>query len=677
MDTDKIQGFFIHHIEKMILVGIIGGAGFLLYQGWQKPDFLAKHQPDRLGTDATEVKSDIDVNHNDAILPERQPTFNIVQQTRKLYTVVEPSAYKLEKTWEGLEQQSVVRRQDPVLAAPKSIVTSSVATVIAVRGSTSDDPTYALASLEPADPVEKIEKKTRAPRRSRRRGGMGDEMGMGMEEMMGMGDEMGMGMESMMGMEDMMGMEGMGEGAMGSGRMFNSKFDFGLRPTATTDKRKPEPKAALFIAGRAVVPHKQLYEAYEMAFADASQYDPRRDTPFYYNLEVQRADVTDKPLDQLDEEDWVKIWDRTLYTKLAAFNWSGFAPEIVPRDYRDDALTMWIPPVLLDDYRPYVKHPLVPMLPHEELKRLLDPEEDTEEVRDFSFDDAETGLVNPGERGTGLGGGAEMMDYDMDEMDMGEMEGGMGMGMMAMFTRGAIEKDPVDYKLIRFYDFAGFRNSPTFGRKYVYRIRYAVNDPNFPFSQTLQPKTSSLAPEVALRVEALQREAMEKNRRTFERWSEWSEPSDPVSLPDPEHYFVGPVTPPSVNVGKVGGRDVEFMRDLPTAKIVASQIDLKLGTRIPFQLDVTEGSVLSHKAESADVVDPITLQVKKLPDAEIISGTTIISLGGGAPLEITEELPEPSMMLLFDQDGTLTVTDSVDDLELYRIYSYADERGEE
>jgi hypothetical protein len=675
MDADKIKEFFVFHFEKMILVVVIGVSGFLIYKGMQLPDFTKTQQPERLSQQATQVKSDIDENHNDAIIPPRNPTFDILQQTKKLYTAVEPSAYKLPRTWEGKDQRSVVRRQDPTLLPPRALITTPVVTCIAVRGSTTDAAAYPLASLEDAEPLERVEApkpKQPKPRGRRNRGMMGEDMGM---------DDMSMMMEMQM-MEDMsMSMESEMGPSMSPGgtRKFDSKFDFGMRPQVTDDKRNPEPALGWFIAGAAVVPHKELYEAYELAFKDADQYDPRRDTPFYYNLEVQRADVTDKPVDKLVDADWVKIWDRTLYTRLAALKWSGFAPEIVPEDYRNEALTMWIPPVLLDDYSTFATHPLVPMMPQKEIKQLLDADNVTEEIQEFSLDDDSTALVNPGQRSAGLGMGMDS-SYDMAsmgmEMDM-EMDGMMmGMGM-AMFGRGAIETDPVDYKLIRFYDFAGFRNSPQFGRKYVYRLRYAVNDPNFPFLQTLQPKTSSLSPDVVQRVQNLMAKAIETGERSFQKWSDWSEPSEPSSLPTLEQYFAGPVNPGTINIWKVAGKDVEYTRDPPTAKILASQYDMKTGARIPFRLDVTEGSVLSHKAESADVVDPITLKVKKLPDAEIVSGTTVVDLDGGAPLTITEGLTTPGLMLLFDQSGQLRVTDDVDDQEFYRIYSYADERGEE
>ena len=668
MDADKIKDFFLNHFEKMILTLIILGSGYMIYAGSQKPNFLDTKVPDALKSDANAVKADVDLDHNDAILPERQPTFDIVRETARLDTSVDPLDYSLPKTWSGKSPNSIVRRLDPELLPPESLVVQSVVTSIAKRGSRTETDAYPLAALENADPVEKVEKPKKRERRSRGRGAGGEDM---MMEMMG-------GMEDMMMMEDMM--SEMGEGGLagsdGPNRKFNVELDMGMRPVATQDKANPEPAVGWFIAGSAVVPHRQLYEAYKQALQDADQYDPRRDTPFYYDLQVQRADVTDKSVDQLVEGDWADVWNRTLYTKLAASVWSGFAPEIVPADYRDEALTMWIPPVLLDDYRSIGYHPLIPRLSQSEIKREqgnLDEEENTNE---FSMED-DSELVAPGQRSNG-GMGEDMyggMGMDMG-MEMG-MEGGMMMGMgMAMMGRGGLEADPVDYKLIRFYDFAGFKNSPQFGRKYVYRVRYAVNDPNFPFAETLQPKVSSLAPDVAARVQTLMTDALKDGKRSFRRWSDWSEATQPVGLPTLEQYFAGPIERGSVSTWKVAGKDVEYARDAPKAKLVASQYDLKTGARIPMEIEATEGTVLSKKAEFADVVDPITLTVKKLPDAELISGTTIVDLDGGTPLSIAEELTAPGLMLLFDQSGQLTVADEVSDQQMFRTFTYADERGE-
>jgi hypothetical protein len=67
----------------------------------------------------------------------------------------------------------------------------------------------------------------------------------------------------------------------------------------------------------------------------------------------------------------------------------------------------------------------------------------------------------------------------------------------------------------------------------------------------------------------------------------------------------------------------------------------------------------------------------KMPEAELISGTTVVGLDGGKPLwKVADGLTQPGLMLLFDQTGKLKVTDEVSDQEFYRIYTYAEERGE-
>ncbi|MCP4888931.1 MAG: hypothetical protein P1U77_02100 [Rubripirellula sp.] len=683
MDTDKIKNFFINHIEKMILVVVIGVSVFLMYQGLQKPNFLDQHLPARLQQDATQVRGDIDINHNDEVLKDRNPTFDIVRETEKLYTAVEPSEYKLERTWEGKTLESIVRRQDPVMVAATSIELTPVTTAIAFRAQTnSAEPQYALYNLEDADELEKVEKKTRR-RRNRNRGGA--EMGLGFGGMEGeMGDMEG-GMDMEMEMDgDMFGGDMLGmEGDSGPKRTFNAEHDFGFRPSKTEDERLPEPRLGQFIVGTALVPHKELYANFELALADASEYTPARDTPYYYGFEVQRADVTDKPVDQLGDEDWVDIWTRLRYTTLAGKFWSGFAPETVHPEYRDDAFTMWLPPVLLDDYRTWAKHTKIPALSKQELQQLANQTDEVEDFGEFDVDAAlnDLELTGPGERSAAGGmdemmGGGMGMDMGMEMDEMGDMDGMMMGMMMGMSGRGA-EVDPVEHKMIRFYDFAGIKNGPVLGRKYVYRIRFSVVDPNFPFSEKQQPQVKNLAPEVATRIQEQMKKAADADSREelFERWSDWSEPSAITSLPTLEHYYVGPVERGPIATATVGGKQVEYSRGEPKAKLLASQYDPKTGARIPVELDVTAGTVLSKDMESADVVDPISLLVKKMPNASLVSGTTVVAIDGAKPLKITEDVQSPGVMLLFDQSGQLTVHDELEDQEMFRVYTYAEERG--
>ena len=150
MDADKIKNFFLNHCEKMILTLVILGSGYLIYAGSQKPNFLDTNQPEQLADRANTVKSDIDLNHNEAIIPDRQPTFDIVGRTAELDTAVDPLDYSLPKTWTGKSPNSIVRRLDPKLLPPESLVVQSVVTSIAIRGSRTETDAYALAALENA-----------------------------------------------------------------------------------------------------------------------------------------------------------------------------------------------------------------------------------------------------------------------------------------------------------------------------------------------------------------------------------------------------------------------------------------------------------------------------------------------------------------------------------------------
>ena len=473
MDTEKIQQFVIHHFEKMILVLIIAGSGYLVFQGLQLPNLLDVREPDRLSADATQVKADLDEDHNEAIIPERIPTFDIVKATRRIDEDVAASPYLPPKLWDNtIVGSKAIRRQDPTLAPPLELMVTPVVTTISVRGSTSDPEDYLLARLEDAGPVKRDEaKKTRRPRRPRRGRGMEDEMQDAMEDSME---------ESMM--EGMMMRGGEEMGSMSTAtRTFPDESNFGTRPGRSADRQYPKPAIGWFIAGTALLPHKEIYEAFQFALESADGYDARRrDTPIYYNLEVQRADVTTKPVDQLVDGDWVKIWDRTLYTKLAARRWAGFAPDIVHEEYRDPSLTLWFPPVLIDDYRPFSTHPKIPTKSQQEME-MIGKEVEFEEAPAFDFNDQGDSLRGP----TGLAAApAEMVEMRT------QMMGAMSIGT------GGIEETPVQYKLLRFYDFIGFPNSPEVGNLYVYRLRYSVNDPNFPGDPVMQPRPNILAPDV-------------------------------------------------------------------------------------------------------------------------------------------------------------------------------------
>lgn len=680
MDADKIKNFFLHHGEKLVVLLVIAASAWMVYGGLQMPDMRDEKQPDQLMAEAKQVRSSIDDDHNEAILPLRVPTFDIVAETLKKQAPVDPKPYSLPNLWTRQEIDSALRRGDPSLVAPLELRTSGHIESIAVLGNRNR-----VASLEDADELEKIEAPIKRAPKSRGRGrGRGmDEMGMGMDEM-GMGmDEMGMGMDEMgMGMDMGMGM-GM-EGSMmaaGGKRQLAPEYNFGWKPSSTSSAttKEPVPQNAWFIAGSALLPHKLIADSYREMLAEADDYLPLRDQPLYFNYEVQRAEVTNKTIDQLQDKDWVQIANRESDLKRAAFVWAGFAPELVHSDYRDVNITGYIPPVLISDYSSFAVHPMIP----KESKQDLEQKEFLDSQDEVEVDSAEnTTLAGPG-AGGGLGMGMDSgMDGDYGDMSMDmDMGAGMGMGMgMGMSPSMAmVEKNPVEYKIMRFYDFArgGDPKSPMPGRKYVYRVRYAVQDPNFPANPVQQPKSSTLQGDVYTRVQELMKQAVETKKRDFQRWSPWSAPSPPASLPGFNNYFAGPVEQPKLRSFDIAGRVVQYAKSPPTAKALSLNHNVQFSAPMPLWLDkITEGSALAAKGE-LEIIDPISLQVKKVPDAQALSGSTVIDLEGGRSLEIADKdaLVQPGMMLIYDEFGGLRVSSEVDDQERYRIYSFAKERG--
>jgi len=672
MDSNAIQKLFMQHVEKGVLVGIGAFALFLIYQGMGFPRFQdTEFQPTALAQKANQVKGSIDDPHNDevlALLPEAEPR-TYVERIQQLQKPIPFDEYP-HSPFEPRDIDISVKRQDVALLPPMDLQMSGMLSAMAVQAKLRT--TYLVRDLEDAPEPEEEEEKPRRRDRSRGRNarGTGDQMEMGMEMGMGM-DEGGMAMPGMGAME-----MGMGPGMSGSmTRRLNSKYNKGAEAPANAEvaataagaapQKRPlntVPESAYFIAGTAVVPHKALVEAFHATYEKTRDYRAVRDRPIYVGYEFQRADVTEKSVEQIVDGDWVDLttkpkynddWDRI--NQYALHWWNGYAPDIVPADYRDPKLTSLIPPLLIYDFTTFATHPKIPLKTMLEIeKESRDPLDQVQVVDIFNNE-------NDGDAAVGAEGGSGM--------PRGGMRNGGSVG---------VEKNPPEFKMIRFYDFYDprFTNPPLPGRRYVYRVRYKLEDPNFPKLPSQAPSLRSLAPEVFQRVVPKMKEAETTKKRDFVIRSPWSEPSPVTELPRPMRIYAGPIVAPAESKEvEIANRVIDYVRSPATAKAVATIWDWRHAVAVPAPFDVQSGTVMNATLD-AEVVDPLTMKIKTKPNSSVNSNAVVLDIVGGEPLKLEEEfgLTRPGMMLVFDpMGGGLKVMEEIDDKFDFSMYTFTDD----
>lgn len=756
MEKSKGKDFLTRHIEKMVLGLFAVVTLFLLYQGFKLPDYTEKQQPQALIDDARRVKGSIDdPSHWEAMKEERVVKTEYETRVEKAQQPISTSHYATESHWDYKPSRGGALREDPELLAPGKPHMVGVLGAIAVQHPR--ERTYPLANLEEADPIEVSVRTRRSSARRTRGAAATSPYGQsGASSPYGGGEGVG-------GPPPGYGDAGAGASPYGSGgspypsgagvagasgaaastarkvpKEYNEGFDVS-QLTPATEVARVTPETAHFIAGTALVPHRKLVDAYKLAFENAQGVSAVRDLPTYWEFEVERADVTDKPADQLTDADWKKVITFSEFEKQYK-RWAGTAADFTPAEYADPALTWPLPPLMLHDNLRFAVHPALPLpepgrrgqlggyggLAAQRPTPLANEETDAEDTEgeEPADGDAAAAPQPPGARpgigmgpralGAGLGGaagfggaygggspyggGGESPYGAGGESPYGAGGGSpygagggspygggagspYGAGGGSPFGAGLAAVQP-EHKLVRFYDFADPKNpnSPKPGRKYVYRVHIAVEDPNFPMNPLLQPPMRTLSPEVYARVSKKDLASKDDpTKRDPRLWSDWSEASAPVSLPDLTRVYVGPVQPADMAVarrsGQQGAQPVEYQRNPPQAEVVALQWDKALAANLIVPLETRPGTVLAKTTE-AQVIDPMDLTVRKTESRRVNAQGVILDAFGGDELPLAEDeaITAPGILLMFDTQGKLQVLDEIDHMQRYRLYSFADER---
>ena len=199
----------------------------------------------------------------------------------------------------------------------------------------------------------------------------------------------------------------------------------------------------------------------------------------------------------------------------------------------------------------------------------------------------------------------------------------------------------VDFYLLRFFDF-----SVEPGKRYRYRVKLVVNDPNYNLPQGV------LAQEVQERQarDAQTARAQKGEKPWFRIIDKWSDPSPIVGIP-----MAGNVRLASVKVPPA-----EKFNDEPTATMLVEAFDVD-ETGGPIQSavekDLRRGYVANMVQDAEYLIDPTLIDT--MPSFKFMTGMTLLDVDGGTKL--VRDYTAPARALVMGPAGELYIRSELND----------------
>jgi hypothetical protein len=715
LDGAKLQALFVQHVEKLLLVVVVGMMLFLVYQGFSLPGLEPGKTPQGLLQTSKAVMEFIDnPNRWNEVRAKREVIPDVANDVVKDQIAVDANQYFLPMRWEIPNFPKLSPRTDPKIFAPLHlVVVPKIGPLAYLKPEAYVDPLAPTVSDEegattPTRPKPKPKAKPKAPKRANTPPGadpMAEGMGppstgTGRKPRRGGGDDIllsGMPMgeppsgPAGMGMPDGMGM---GTGAASPGAV-NPEAILGF---TATDAAAKNTHAVVVMA---VVPNEKQFEEYQNALANSLDYDQQRDTPFYLQYYVQRADVTDDPAADLATLKWEDLGVNA--EREETYNWAGTLAEIVDRSYIDENLTHPAPPFMQRDLWDLLTHPDVPLPavasaesmtgesglrprpkpgksgPASDRPTFLRPPRAGGGAEGMGA--AGMGMPMPGGHGQGVppgtrgaigappSGAAPAVGPGRTGGATGMPAGMPGMGQESGYGSGSLAGiPPAKYKLIRFTD-----TTVEPGHKYRYHVKVLAHDPNHPATEFgyVAPNIASLDSKVRERI---------KSADPSMYWleSDWSEPSPVAELPAADRYFAGTVKQPDAVENLIPGKPPIPNSPHPVGKALAVVWDETKAVDVPVEIDVHRGSIFNF-VHDARVIHPVTHQVVDLPGYAFSTNAIVCDMMGGEEIPLLDKRSEkpkmiaPGEMLIIDSAGKLHVQDETDDIEAFRRFLIPEE----
>lgn len=457
----------------------------------------------------------------------------------------------------------------------------------------------------------------------------------------------------------------------------------------------------------ALVPIQKQNQEYVKALAGSdATYDPSSDYPNYFGYEVERLDVTE--LSPGAELDWRKATKQLVVAtrdiEKEVKTWSTESPELVDEMYVQQGLVFPLGPLLQKSWKRWATHPKIPLAmlgPAIEDPAAKQEPEDTKDAKDLESVDlsaedpsAAGGYGAPGYGGGGYGragGGAPGYGPPRGGAGYGPPRSGAGYGMPPRgggggYGRGGAgygrpggygggggygrgpggygggggygrgpggyggggfgeEQIQISHSLFRHFDFTV---KP--GRKYCYRVRLGVRDPNHGRTpaELVKPRPGNAKP----------------NRIT-----PYSEPSPIIAIPPDGDLLAGEVT------NRAGE---------PSAKAMALSYVPSEKAEAAEEVVLTRGMLANFPSQKVKVMKPVEPPVATgIPaddeppktvaqvDQSFRTDLLVVDIRGGDKLLNSKgrnsELTEPGELLLLGPGGRLVVRRELDDSADYKF----------
>ncbi|HEY2412649.1 MAG TPA: hypothetical protein VGI40_10425 [Pirellulaceae bacterium] len=503
--------------------------------------------------------------------------------------------------------------------------------------------------------------------------------------------------------------ESSGGGRRGPGEGLNEPIDSahpkrhliqsGVRPTGNALQGGERIERAYWACVVAKVPIREQLKLYQDALEKARGSDPAKDFPSYVGFYVERAEVlpgkelkwdpvplydgqqqsiaAKKSLTMAPAHGVAKRAYEALATAAASFWAGGMAPDVVDSRYAEYPLTLPLPPLVGREWGAEATHPDIPWGPFTPVLEPETPQAAPDAAAQPATDTGgEFGQANPTQQnvpsmgpgyGTGRPGGPGGFPGGGFGRGMGP-EGGMGPGMGGpgggrfMGPGGGPEGGPggmrssgpgqvagqhetlpkgVDYYLLRFFDF-----SVEPGKKYKYRVKLVIQDPNFNLPQTALDAT--VLDRQAKEAQAAKAKKLDKP--SYRIVKEWSDPSPAVGIP-----MAG-----TVHLAETKIPSAEKVNDEPLVKMIVEAFDAdEAGTPIQGvkEMDFRRGYVANTIGDARYQPDPTMVDTQS--NFKFFTGMTLLDVDGGGKL--TKDMTYPARVLVMGPAGELYIRNDTDD----------------